>query len=358
LAGFWSKDTVLASVHDKVHAIEHELEHRHAEHAPAASEHQPAESASPMLAGPLAGWSDSQLAATATVYEWLYYSALLTAFLTAFYTFRAYAMTFHGDERIPHQAGHHAHESPPVMVAPLLVLAICAALVGILCIAKVDNWGANHLVEYLSQTPSLAAGVIATTRVEPQFHEVVAGLSTVVALAGVGLALFLYMGEPTEARFLQRALDLRGVDRLTDPQWVTQLERVWWIGATTRFLRRVHLGWLVTLIGYLLGIISLVLAIPLVVANFLTPYRLSRDKFYFDELYAVLVVWPLRILAKVLYWFDRAVIDGLVDLVGRVPAAAGWIMRSLQMGLVQFYALAMVLGMLILVAARLVWAAG
>ena len=33
-------------------------------------------------------------------------------------------------------------------------------------------------------------------------------------------------------------------------------------------------------------------------------------------------------------------------------------MRPLQMGLVQFYALAMVLGMLVLVAARLIWAAG
>jgi NADH-quinone oxidoreductase subunit L len=93
------------------------------------------------------------------------------------------------------------------------------------------------------------------------------------------------------------------------------------------------------------------------VATFLTPYRLSRDKFYFDEIYAALIVWPLRIVAGVCYWFDRTVIDGLVDLAGRLPVAFGHIMRGLQMGLVQFYALAMVLGMLILVAARLIWAA-
>src|SRR5262249_5830765 len=110
--------------------------------------------------------------------------------------------------------------------------------------------------------------------------------------------------------------------------------------------------------AYVLGLVSLVLSFPLVVATFLTPYRLSRDKFYFDELYAALVVWPLRIIAAILYWIDRWVVDGLVNLSGRIPLAVGFLMRPLQMGLVQFYALAMVLGMLILVAARLIWAAG
>jgi NADH-quinone oxidoreductase subunit L len=98
--------------------------------------------------------------------------------------------------------------------------------------------------------------------------------------------------------------------------------------------------------------------VPLVVAAFLTPYRLSYDKFYFDEIYTALVIWPLRIIASICYWFDRWIIDGLVDLAGKIPAAAGHVMRSLQMGLVQFYALAMVLGMLILVAARLIWSPG
>jgi hypothetical protein len=63
-------------------------------------------------------------------------------------------------------------------------------------------------------------------------------------------------------------------------------------------------------------------------------------------------------LAKVCYWLDRWLVDGFVNVMGKIPLAAGWLMRPLQMGLVQFYALAMVLGMLILVAARLMWAAG
>ena len=44
---------------------------------------------------------------------------LLTALLTAFYTFRAYFMTFWGEERFPEEAGHHPHEAPPVMAWPL-----------------------------------------------------------------------------------------------------------------------------------------------------------------------------------------------------------------------------------------------
>jgi len=353
-AGFWSKDAVLAAVHDKVHAIDHELEHRHLPHP--ANEHHAELTVT--AATPLATWSESQLTTSRRVYWWLYYGGILTAFLTAFYTFRAFSLTFYGPERIPHQAGHHAHESPAAMVSPLMLLAVCSAVVGVVCIADSFNWGANHFVNFLAHTPSLAVGTIATTKTAPEFHLDVAGLSTVVALAGMGLAMFFYMGEPSEARFLKQTFDLQGREKLTDPQWVIELERVSWIGFVTRRLRSIGLGWAVAAVAYMLGLVSLILSLPLIAGSFFTPYRLSRDKFYFDELYSALVVWPLQALAAVCYWLDRWLVDGLVNLTGKVPLAAGWLMRPLQMGLVQFYALAMVLGMLILVAARLMWAAG
>ena len=115
--------------------------------------------------------------------------------------------------------------------------------------------------------------------------------------AGICLALFLYLGETREASSLRRLLDLEGVHRATDPQWVVRLERFGWIAALTRGLRRLGLEFLVTLMGLLLGLVALILSVPLVVVTFLTPYRLSRDKFYFDEIYNALVVWPLRIVA-------------------------------------------------------------
>jgi NADH-quinone oxidoreductase subunit L len=353
LAGFWSKDSVLGAVHDKVHEINHELAHRGGDHhQPPSSEHA---SDAQHAASPLAAWSESQLATTRTIYQWLYYSAVFSAFLTAFYTFRAYALTFHGPLRVPAHAGHHAHESPPVMVMPLVILAFCSAFVAIPMIDPF-NWANNSFVNWLALTPSLAGRIIAAPEAPPLFHLSVAGLSTVVALSGIALALFFYLGEPSEARSLRRVLDLQGIDRATDPRWVTRLARLPWIAALMRGLSSIHLGFLIPILGYLLGLVALILSLPLVAATFLTPYRLSRDKFYFDELYEALVVWPLRVIAGLLAWIDRWIIDGLVNLVGGIAGGVGYTMRSMQMGLVQFYALAMVLGMLILVAARLMWA--
>ena len=99
-----------------------------------------------------------------TSWGWVYYTiyavAILTAFMTAFYTGRAFFMTFFGPEKLPdpslieahHGADEHAdahghaadpghghgdghdshfgHESPPVMTVPLIILAVCALLVG------------------------------------------------------------------------------------------------------------------------------------------------------------------------------------------------------------------------------------
>ena len=65
-------------------------------------------------------------ASHATLYGIVFLMALLTAMLTAFYTFRAYFLTFWGETVVPPKAGHHAHESPRVMLVPLIVLAVGA----------------------------------------------------------------------------------------------------------------------------------------------------------------------------------------------------------------------------------------
>jgi NADH-quinone oxidoreductase subunit L len=61
---------------------------------------------------------------------------LLAAFLTAFYSWRLLFMTFHGKSRADHHTLEHAHESPWVMLAPLVVLAFGAVFAGWL----LDNW--------------------------------------------------------------------------------------------------------------------------------------------------------------------------------------------------------------------------
>ena len=78
-------------------------------------------------------------------------------------------------------------------------------------------------------------------------------------------------------------------------------------------------------------------------------YGLSQRGFFCDEIYLALIVWPLRGLAWLSAWFDRRVIDGLVDFLGLLPRALGAALRPTQGGLIQFYALAMALGLLLLI---------
>ena len=53
--------------------------------------------------------------------------------------------------------------------------------------------------------------------------------------------------------------------------------------------------------------------------------------------------------------FDLYVVDGLVDLIGQVPRFVGLLFRPIQNGLVQFYALAMALGLVVFLLIALVW---
>ncbi|MGH7193162.1 MAG: NADH-quinone oxidoreductase subunit 5 family protein, partial [Candidatus Saccharimonadales bacterium] len=259
---------------------------------------------------PFAGfWSKDAILAAAReggagyhdLYQVLYYVGLFTALLTAIYTFRGFFLTFYGETRVPPEAGHHAHEAPPVMLVPLVILAVCALVVGSV------NWefswpfGADALYHFLLATPSLAYAAVPHAAHEAGgLHFEVQAVSTITALTGIGIAAFLYLGDRRQLAMLTR--------------------------------------WTSSIYGLRL-------------------YQLSYGKFFFDGIYSALVVWPLWFLALLSYWFDRWIVDGLVNLLGKLPVAVGSMLRSLQNGMVQFYALAMVLGLLVLVGTLLMWPA-
>jgi NADH-quinone oxidoreductase subunit L len=74
-------------------------------------------------------WSkDAILLAARDTSPWLFWTLLAGAAMTAAYIFRLYFRCFEG---APHQGKHHAHEAPPIMVAPMAVLGIGAAFVGL-----------------------------------------------------------------------------------------------------------------------------------------------------------------------------------------------------------------------------------
>jgi NADH-quinone oxidoreductase subunit L len=104
-------------------------------------------------------------------------------------------------------------------------------------------------------------------------------------------------------------------------------------------------------------------------------YRLVAEKFYIDELYAMTVLAAFYAATRISDWFDRRIVDGLVNLARHVTVASahvsaffdkygvdlavnatGWITkgfhllsRRLQTGLVQSYAAGMVFGVFVLV---------
>ncbi len=87
------------------------------------------------LAGiwPLSGfWSKDEILASAWESQRiLFYLAMLTVFMTAFYIFRVLFITFGGEYRGGNPEAHgHPHESPPVMIVPMVVLAILAVVSG------------------------------------------------------------------------------------------------------------------------------------------------------------------------------------------------------------------------------------
>ena len=268
LSGFWSKDTILGAVHEQAHP-----------HAVAATAEGGTESGTEASV-PTTPFGMSR----PSLYNLLYWIGTFTAFLTAFYTFRAFFLTFYnGPEKVPHAAGHHAHESPAVMCRPLWVLSVGAALLGLLL---------GHLTGVFDGFLGRTIPGLAEAAHEHGINWTVAVVSTLVALAGVALAWFMYMEEsPLPARLAALA------------------------GPFT---------------------------------------RLSENRFYLDEVYKLLVVRPLEALSQVSRFADWLLVDGaLVTGVSRIPSLLGQLPRPIQNGLVQFYALAMMLATAVLMWALL-----
>src|SRR5574341_684443 len=153
---------------------------------------------------PLAGfWSKDEIMAHAFVHGYypLYAMAAVGAFLTAFYMFRLTYLTFYGESRVDHEVEHHIHESPLIMVGPLVVLGALSVVGGFPGVPPESGWFHHFL-------GPVAAAAGAGEEHAPDFG-VVAGLmlvATAIALAGWGLAHYLYSLRPGAAPGLAHRL--------------------------------------------------------------------------------------------------------------------------------------------------------
>ena len=76
--------------------------------------------------------------------------------------------------------------------------------------------------------------------------------------------------------------------------------------------------------------------------------KVLANKWYVDEFYNAVIVRPLDLLAQFLEWFDKNIVDGIVNLVGSLVQYGSRQLRLLQSGQVGGYVLLMVLGILVL----------
>ncbi len=249
------------------------------------------------LAGifPLAGfWSKDELLVVAheTGTDWLFVVFLVTAIITAFYTMRMVLLTFFGS-----YAGEaHPHESPPTMAGPLVFLAVCTVGVGLL--------GAPQLNAVFGQW------VFFEEIHEAVFVPWIAALSTVGVLGGLALGWILYREraatDPLESKM--------------GPLWNVFQQR-YYIDAF--YMRRI-----------------------------IYPVRdtWSKGVYWFNQHVLDAVVngaaMGSRGLAVLVMWFDRNVIDGIVNGSGRAAGRSGRALKYLQTGNVQWYAVALFVGVL------------
>ncbi len=286
---------------------------------------------------------------------WLWALGTLTAGLTAFYMFRQVFMVFFGDFRGAHgghhddahgshgahataHAVHHPHESPGIMTGPLVVLALGAVLVGFLNVPgglggshRFETWLAPVLEPGHAAAPAHAAaahGPIAELEhaTEETLHHaehdpleyLLMVVSVLVAAGGILLAWLVY------------------VKKAVSPERFTEA----WAGV---------------------------------------PYKLVFNKYYVDEIYEATFVRGTLVLSRILSAFDRVVIDGvvngtaaltrllsalegafdryvvdgLVNFVGSVTLWFGSRARRIQTGHIYSYLYAIVIGVVVIMFARL-----
>ena len=186
----------------------------------------------------------------------IYWIALITSGLTAFYMFRLYFSIFWKKEHHPHGESHG--EGGWAMMVPLIVLGIGAAAAGFI---PFGNFVSSDGV-----------------RLESHFHLQFSILPVVIGLVGIFTAMWLYRKQNNKPDKL--ATSLNGL------------------------------------------------------------YKSVYNKFYIDEIYLFITKKVLfNLVGRPAAWFDKNVVDGLVNLTGNTTQAISEKIKKVQSGKVQQYAI-------------------
>ena len=233
---------------------------------------------------------------------WVWAIGILVAVMTAFYMFRLIGMTFWGKSRVDPAVEPKIHESPRTMTVPLILLAIPSVILGIIL-----SWPGPPLGPLFGQPdqPGMLARFL-----EPIF--------TASPFA------------PSEAPF-----QIGGIDGL-----------LLVISIAVAFAGMLG-AW--RLFGVELGPLQAAGRHALVqrLANRLSfLYRASANKWWFDDINNLIFVVIGGRFANALAWFDRNVVDGIVNGIGSVTRRSGAGLSRVQTGRVQNYALGIAVGLI------------
>ncbi len=215
-----------------------------------------------------------------------YVLGIIAAFLTAFYSWRLLFLTFHGQTRADKNTFDHAHESPISMQIPLFVLAIGSIFAGFL------GYNVFHMVSAENNFFADAIFVIESKRglLEEIHHSpfLVKISPLIVGILAIGLAYLLYI-------------------KRTD--------------------------------------------LPKIFASKVKPlYKLSFNKWYFDEIYDAAFIRPTKKIGDFLWRIiDMKFVDGVPNNAAAICKNISGRVSKIQTGYIYNYSLWMVLGLIVIV---------
>ncbi len=178
----------------------------------------------------------AQAFAGSTLFVILGVLGLITAFLTAFYTFRAVYMTFHGNPK-DRLLFDHAHESKSVITVPLVILAglsIVGGFIGLPANLGLPNWLEGWLEPVFETMIAVTGGELHHLAVGTEIFLLL--LSSLLALGGIFLAYHVYVRNPQIAE--RTAQSFGSVyNLLTHKYYVDEIYDAVFVNSGKRFAR-------------------------------------------------------------------------------------------------------------------------
>ena len=225
---------------------------------------------------------------------WMWVIAALAAGVTAFYMFRLVSLTFLGKERFDHHHVH-PHEAPKTMLIPLLILALFSIIGGYVGIPHVLG-GHNYFEEFLEP---VFAGANAKMML-PMHDSAALELGLMAVSVAVGL-LGMFAG------------------------WKIFTEKPEIAENTAKKFSGLH--------------------------------KLLWNKYFVDEAYDAVIVNPIKQTSDKFLWkiFDVKIIDNTLNFSAKFVEATSNILRRVQTGVVQSYAVIFVAGILFILGYLIVW---